>query len=705
MTFRPIELMIERVKRHGDDSDSVLFTEYLYAGELILKLNVAAFLAAIQSDRQNLRYGILHQLIRSDGIGEWSKSLDEAVAGPASQSILPTFFEVRRTFNERKSKGSWQHEATKLLLEIVADIKGETPQVPEKIALKSWFSAFTELRNKTRGHGATTPAAASRFAPMIAKSINLVCENNPVFNLPWAYVHRNLSGKYRIIGLGGDQECFSSLKSSSAVDGPNYKNGLYFWAGQPIYVELIHSDSDATDFFLPNGGFSPTSLSYEMLSLITDTRQRGDGKPYALPAGERPASETEGHGSFYAQNNIYSNSPTNIQEYIHRPALEDRILEIITNDRHPILTLVGRGGVGKTSLALSTLNSVSMSDRFNAAIWFSARDIDLTSSGVKPVQPRVLTESDIAKQYIALVSELLEISPDENRNAVPTMAAHLRNSPLGPTLYIFDNFETVRSPVDLFNWIDVNIRTPNKAMITSRFRDFKADYPIEILGMEEEEAEELIKSVSAKLGILSFIHKKQVGEIFDASNGHPYIIKIILGELADIGNYVKPATLIARKDDVLDALFERTFANLSPAASRIFLTLCGWKSLVPRLALEAVLLRHGSDIADPEAAIDQIVRMSLVESSVDDLGYEVFEVPLSAALFGKRKLQVSPMRGVIEADTRFLQEIGAASIRSRKVSIRPQIETFFKRTAKRLSEGSLSFEEVSPVLEFLVVEP
>ena len=42
MNFRPVELMMDRVQRHGDDFDSVLFTEYLYAGELIAKLNVAA---------------------------------------------------------------------------------------------------------------------------------------------------------------------------------------------------------------------------------------------------------------------------------------------------------------------------------------------------------------------------------------------------------------------------------------------------------------------------------------------------------------------------------------------------------------------------------------------------------------------------------------------------------------------------------------
>ena len=701
MNFRPVELMLDRVRRHGDDSDSVLFAEYLYAGELISKLNVAAAVAAIQSDRQNLRYGILHQLIRADGVGEWSRALDEAVSGPASQNFLSSLIEVRREFTERHSKGSWQHEATKLILEIFADIKGEPPQILEKIAFKGWFSAFAELRNKTRGHGATTPAAASRYAIKIAASIRLICEHSSVFKLPWAYLHKNLSGKYRVIPLGGDQESFSSLKSASAIDGENYRNGIYFWADRPVFVDLVQSDADATDFFVPNGGFSSASLSYELISLITDTRLKGDAKPYSLPPGERPSSETEGKGSFYILNNTLSNAPPNIPDYIQRPILESKIQDVVTNDRHPIITLVGRGGVGKTSLALAILGKISLTDRFDAAIWFSARDIDLTVFGAKPVQPRVLTEVDISKQYVSLIKEFVQVSPEQEKNPVATMAGHLRDSPLGKTLYIFDNFETLSSPVDLFNWLDVNIRIPNKVIITSRFRDFKADYPIEILGMEELEASGLIKGMVAKLGISELIGKSQSAEIYEASNGHPYIIKIVLGEMADLGRYAKPAILIARKDDILDALFERTFANLSPAASRIFLTLSGWRSPVPRLALEAVLLRHGADISDPEANIDQLARMSLVESTFDDLGYEILEVPLSAALFGKRKLQVSPMRGIIEADMRFLQELGAVTFRSAKISIRPQIETFFRKAAKRITEGSLPFDEISPVLEFL----
>jgi hypothetical protein len=55
MSFAPLALMHERIRRFGEDSDSALFTELLYLGELILKLTTGAFVAAVEDDRENLR--------------------------------------------------------------------------------------------------------------------------------------------------------------------------------------------------------------------------------------------------------------------------------------------------------------------------------------------------------------------------------------------------------------------------------------------------------------------------------------------------------------------------------------------------------------------------------------------------------------------------------------------------------------------------
>jgi hypothetical protein len=422
-------------------------------------------------------------------------------------------------------------------------------------------------------------------------------------------------------------------------------------AGRLRRIELIHSDLDASDYFLPNGAFN--GKTYELHSLITDSRLSGDASPYLAVAGDRPASETEGKGAFDIVGNVFTNLPAVPGGYVQRPNLEAEVRDILTNDRHPVVTLVGRGGIGKTSLALAVLHEIASGNRYAAIVWFSARDIDLTMAGPKVVQPKVLAERDIAAEYWSLISSP-STEPAKSATALATMTEHMRCSPLGPTLFVFDNFETVRSPVDLFQWIDTNIRLPNKAVITSRFREFKADFPIAVPGMEHQEADNLITQVASVLGIQSLMGFRQREQIIEESDGHPYVIKIILGEVANTGTFGKPSNMIVRKDDILDALFDRTYASLSPMAARVFLTLSGWQSLVPQVAVEAVLLRHGSVGGDPERAIDELVRMSLIERMRAQDGNDFVGVPLTAALFGRKKLEVNPHRELIESDIRFL---------------------------------------------------
>ena len=43
----------------------------------------------------------------------------------------------------------------------------------------------------------------------------------------------------------------------------------------------------------------------------------------------------------------------------------------------------------------------------------------------------------------------------------------LTKSAIGPILFVFDNFETVQNPPELFTWLDTYIRLPNKILITA----------------------------------------------------------------------------------------------------------------------------------------------------------------------------------------------------------------------------------------------
>ena len=132
------------------------------------------------------------------------------------------------------------------------------------------------------------------------------------------------------------------------------------------------------------------------------------------------------------------------------------------------MSLSGPGGIGKTSVALKVLTELAANSdpRFEAIIWFSARDIDLLPQGPRTVRPHAISLQDFALQYSKLVGhESAENAVDELSSAMSGVDPLFQS-----TLFVFDNFETVAQPGEIFAWLDLNVRAPNKILITTRVR-------------------------------------------------------------------------------------------------------------------------------------------------------------------------------------------------------------------------------------------
>jgi hypothetical protein len=383
--------------------------------------------------------------------------------------------------------------------------------------------------------------------------------------------------------------------------------------------------------------------------------------------------------------------------------LEARVREELERtDRHPIVSLTGPGGIGKTTVALAAIAEITKSDQppYDVVLWMSARDIDLLESGPKPVAPRVVRKEEIARAAV----ELLEPRERDNAGFQPEayFEAILAKGAAGPTLFVFDNFETVQSPADVFNWVDTHIRLPNKVLITTRFRDFAGDYPIEIGGMTDDEALRLIDQEAARLGIGDLIGANYKEELIDESHGHPYVIKILLGQVAAQGRAVKPERIVAGADQLLTALFERTYEALSPAGQRVFLLLCSWRVFLPAVAVEAVSLRPGNERFDAGAALAELKRFSLVEEIAPATDSERFVgVPLAAAAYGRRKLEVSPFKVAVEEDRKLLMEFGAGKREDVQRGVLPRIDRLVRAVATRASEDPRALEGFVPILEYV----
>ncbi len=683
--------MIERLESTKQDSDLAYFYDLLLLGELVTKTITLFLVSSINEDNERTKYRHEHFLVRANAIGDFSKTIDDIIIGPSAQLLTSSIRDNEvKELTQRVAEGTWQYSALQQLDECLNIFNIKHDILNKKAPLRSWFQSFTVLRNKTKGHGATKFEPCASVCPLLFDSIKTITKNLSLFSRPWAYFYRNLSGKYRISYLTESTE-FDYLKRDNSE---NFENGIYCLIDVPRKINLFYSNAELTDFYYPNGNLR--NEVFETISYISDERIEQSAKAYLNPATLLPGSETEGLEQLDVIGNCFTNLPNHTDEYIERIALEKELSDTLKEqDRFPIVTLKGRGGIGKTTLAINVIKNIANLDRFDLIIWFSARDVDLQTEGPKQVQTKVLNQKDIARDYCKLVYSNTNI-----KDKVDLFSKELTKSHVGKALYVFDNFETITNPIEVFEWLNTHIRNPNKILITSRIsRNFKADYPIEVKGMNDEECKKLINTFSAKFNISDLLNQKYIDDLINESNGHPYIIKILLGEVAKNKKTRNIQRIVAESDKVLSALFKRTFNTLSPGSKRVFLTLCSWSSSIPQIALEAVLWRPENEKIDVEGALEELQKSSFIEL-YNESEDTFINIPLAASIYGKSELEVYPEKLKILEDRKLLMEFGATSQKSISNGVASRVERKFVEVARRINSID-EFNKEFPTLEYI----
>ena len=358
MAVKPLFHGIDRrIELDRGDSDSAYFHALTLKLEYVTKLVTAGVLACVGDDLDRHRYSVEHTLVRADSIGEWVRALNSILVGPAAQFFLPFSSEVIKALTERVGPDDWRHSAVTAMKKAAEEV-GADGNIGRRVALRQLFEIGAQLRNRSRGHGATTTEQYSRASPYLHSALTELTENVPLFDLPWVYLHQNLSRKYRVSPLSGDISCFDYLKSTTKEQ---IQDGVYIHLARPVRVNLVFTGPDLHDIALPNGRYS--NGTFEILSYITNDLVREDGSDWSLPAGQLPPSDTEGDEVLEPFGRTSANVPPMLADYVPRPDLVNQVeRELLQTDRHPILSLTGPGGIGKTTVAIAALHAISDRD-------------------------------------------------------------------------------------------------------------------------------------------------------------------------------------------------------------------------------------------------------------------------------------------------------------------------------------------------------
>ena len=692
--FKPFQLMRERIAVDKEESGAYAFTTLLNYGELVLKLTTLGLVATVDDDPGRHRKSQLSELIRADSLGGWADALTQVLTGTTAQYLRPSAYPIQNQLIQKSKNGSWQFLAVQLLEQVRAQVLDCELSPRQNTQLRDWFNMLVEIRNKTKGHGAPPVPVLTGAFPDLEKSINLVIENLDLFQLPWGRLYQNLSGKYRVNQLNRDCEEFQNLRKNS---GYSYNGGIYFVLDEKLMkVDLFRSNDHLSDFFVANGGFNGTE--YEQISLITGERNWDSATDYHEYSGNLPLSETSAEKDLYPIGECLTNLPNNAAAHlVPRFELEKELTKVLLGDRHPLVTLKGRGGIGKTTTALQILPQIAKQGDFDLMLWFSARDLDLLPGGPKRVQADIFGREQIAKRYTQLVAD-----QSHNYDHISFMEKALGRDSDHKTLFIFDNFETMDRQESLYMWLNDHIRHPNKVLITTRHREVTGDYAITVAGLDRSSSLELINNIVKASPENLEIPNQTRNDLHDLSEGHPYILKIVVPSIkkgAGIGA-LRNILLAGGDRDYLPALFERTFQTLTRASQRVFLTLASWHAEIPSIAIQCVLLQH----ADPanwfniDDALDQLENYSLIERRYATDKQEFIYMPLAARLYAESALPTSEFRSTIQRDAELLKKFDLAG----RSNLSPLVtEKFIKELSVQVSSGRMLLEDTRPMVEFL----
>ncbi len=118
--------------------------------------------------------------------------------------------------------------------------------------------------------------------------------------------------------------------------------------------------------------------------------------------------------------------------------------------------------------------------------------------------------------------------------------------------------------------------------------------------------------------------------------------------------------------------------------------------------MEAVSLRPGNERFDVSAALAELRRFSLTEEVESKGDSTVFVgVPLTAAAYGRRKLEASPFKVAVEEDRKLLMEFGAGKREDANRGVLPRVERLIKVVAAKVGTDRAALESFLPILEYV----
>lgn len=230
------------------------------------------------------------------------------------------------------------------------------------------------------------------------------------------------------------------------------------------------------------------------------------------------------HSELFANDADPSAKKTNLpaadsRQVVGRGPLIKTIVRLLLQGKETLVSIDGQGGIGKTTIALEVAKwCLEREEAFATAVWISAADAH-QSLTFETVLDEICFQSERA--------DIANLDPAQKQAQVQTLLAE------NALLIVLDNLETAEERQETIIAQLAPILGASRALLTSRRRFSEHVYAVNLQGLSQDDALDLIRQYAASKGVA---HVKTAASddllaIAKATGGSPLAIQLVVSQL------------------------------------------------------------------------------------------------------------------------------------------------------------------------------
>lgn len=454
--------------------------------------------------------------------------------------------------------------------------------------------------------------------------------------LDWAEISKDIlafhnTGKGGIIIFGIDDNDYEivGVPQNELIDSKIFNDKIRKYIGDKLWVDYYAlsnrekskyvsviiipplNDNSAIKRFQKNG---PEKRRKLLFQIDGSAIRRFDSSIVLSPSEAKElllSRPTIKYKEYEVDEPFYRLLSTDYHEFILRHKFCEEVMRGLHHGRATSVCLIGIGGVGKTALATWAVKKVYKDEEFDYIVSISAKDRELTSSGIQSISQKLTSLDDLLDAILDVIGfpEYKSYRLQDKRDTVHDLIS-------GEKLLLFvDNLETAIDK-EIISFIN-NLPDPVKAIVTSRRNVITvSSYPIEIGPLETEEIIRYISSLASLpkfsyCNALSTPEKEKIGTVF---NGIPLAIKWMLSSCNNSEELLAKAQLMEcggmQNEELLEFAFRRVFDDMAQTEKSVMQVL----AVISDLPIEAIiqgcgLCSRSSDVID---ALETLVADTII---------------------------------------------------------------------------------------------